>query len=92
MSPLAPRKIPAPRATTRHTHRQQLAKTDKRGFPEGDPRAKGGDENDIGLQVGPMMWRWPSNWPYPEGFHSVKANSTGSIDWCVAGTHESQDA
>jgi len=63
---------------------ETLAKTDKRGFPEGDPRAKGGDENDIGLQVGPMMWRWPSNWPYPEGFHSVKANETGSIEWYAA--------
>mmetsp|Transcript_33758 Transcript_33758/g.77914 ORF Transcript_33758/g.77914 Transcript_33758/m.77914 type:complete len:566 (+) Transcript_33758:119-1816(+) len=63
---------------------ETLAKTDKRGFPEGDPRAKGGDENDVGLQVGPMMWRWPSNWPYPDGFHSVKANTTGAIDWYAA--------
>ena len=35
-------------------------KTDKSGFPVGDPRAKGGTEKDVGLKVGPMMWRWPS--------------------------------
>lgn len=45
-----------------------LAKKDKRGFPTGDPRAKGGDENDVGLQVGPPLWKWPSQWPYPEEF------------------------
>ena len=58
-----------------------LAKTNKRGFPEVDPRTKGGTENDVGLQVGPAMWRWPSNWPYPEGFHDVKANDTGAVEW-----------
>jgi SAM-dependent methyltransferase len=47
-------------------------KVDKRGFPVGDPRAKGGTENDVGLQVGPLMWRFPTNWPYPEDFYDVR--------------------
>lgn len=47
------------------------SKVDKRGFPVGDPRAKGGTENDVGLQVGPLMWRFPTNWPYPEEFYAV---------------------
>jgi len=49
---------------------------DKRGFPVGDPRSKGGTEQDIGLQVGPLMWRWPTQWPYPPDFYDVECNAT----------------
>ena len=56
-------------------------KTDKSGFPVGDPRAKGGTEKDVGLQVGPMMWRWPSQWPYPADFFDVADNTTSSLDF-----------
>jgi len=54
------------------------SKVDKRGFPVGDPRAKGGTENDVGLQVGPLMWRFPTNWPYPEDFYEVQNSDSPS--------------
>ena len=56
---------------------------DKRGFPMGDPRAKGGTEEDIGLQVGPKMWRWPSMWPYPPDFFDT-VNSDPLDEWVAA--------
>ena len=55
--------------------------TDKAGFPVGDPRAKGGTELDLGLQVGPLMWRWPTVWPYPDDFFSVSDNATTSLEY-----------
>lgn len=39
----------------------------------GDPRTKGGTEEDVGLQVGPLMWRWPSLWPFAEDFFSTQS-------------------
>ena len=74
--------VPRSRTTVVHMSTPAaVAKTGKRGFPVGDPRSKGGEENDLGLQVGPTMWKWPRNWPYPINFHYILENQTNAVDW-----------
>jgi SAM-dependent methyltransferase len=65
---------------------EEKLETDKSGFPVGDPRAKGGTELDIGLQVGPAMWRWPTVWPYPQDFFDAADNVTSSLEYFASNT------
>eukprot|EP00613_Pedinella_sp_CCMP2098_P059065 CAMPEP_0171861104 /NCGR_PEP_ID=MMETSP0992-20121227/26882_1 /TAXON_ID=483369 /ORGANISM="non described non described, Strain CCMP2098" /LENGTH=604 /DNA_ID=CAMNT_0012483059 /DNA_START=8 /DNA_END=1820 /DNA_ORIENTATION=+ len=58
-----------------------IQKMDKRGFPIGDPRAFGGTEDDLGLQVGPRMWRFPTSWPYPDDFYSINSTVSAAEYW-----------